>query len=278
MFRRKTRLLLDNHTLDHLTVMTAQRPKFQQVQHQFTQHMRDPENNPSFADIEARRMKVYSDLLFNNVKSFLENSFPVLSGIIDAERWQEIVRDYFKRHQARTPLFPKMPQEFVHYLADEFEPDTQDYPFMQELAHYEWLELEALLDAQDIATVSVDEGLDPFDGQPILNPLARPQAYAFPVHKISKTYLPDEAPAEPTYLIVYRDRSDEVGFMEINPITARLVELIASKTGYTGRQMLEQIATELAHPQPQTVIDGGKEILAQLLAKDVLLGAVAVSR
>lgn len=258
--------------------MTAQRPKFQQVQHQFTQHMRDPENNPSFAEIEARRMKVYSDLLFNNVKSFLENSFPVLSGIIEPGRWQEIVRNYFKHHQARTPLFPKMPQEFVHYLVDEFEPGAQDYPFMQELAHYEWLELEALLDAQDIETVSVDEGLDPLDGQPVLNPLARPHAYAYPVHKISKNYLPDEAPGGPTYLIVYRDRNDEVGFMEINSITARLVELIASNKGCTGRQMLEKIAAELGHSQPQTVINGGKEILAQLLEKDVLLGAVAISR
>ena len=238
--------------------------------------MRDPASNPGFADIEARRMKVYADLLFNNVKNFLENSFPVLSSILDEYRWQSICRDYFMRHQARTPLFPKMPQEFVRYLTDEFEPIDGDYPFMQELAHYEWLELETLLDEQNIDAVEVNANVDPLDGRPVLNPLARPQAYAYPVHKISQNYLPVAAPDAPTYLIVYRDRQDKVGFMEINPISARLVELITKQTNLSGRQILQQIAKELGHSDPQAVIRGGTEILTELLHKDVLLGAIKV--
>lgn len=257
--------------------MATQRPKFQQVQYQFTQHMRDPEQNPGFSDIEARRMKVYSDLLFNNVKSFLENSFPVLASIMEESRWRDICRDYFKHHRARTPLFPKMPQEFLHYLSEEFEPLEQDFPFLNELAHYEWLELETLLDVQNIDDVHVDEGLGPLDGHPILNPLARPQAYAFPVHKISKDFLPEAPSDNPTYLLVYRDKQDKVGFMELNPITARLLELISKQSDLSGRQILEQIALETGHPQPQTIIDGGAQILAELVEKDVVLGAVKLA-
>lgn len=252
-------------------------PKFQQVQYQFTRHMRDPENNPAFDEIESRRIKVYADLLFNNVQGFLANSFPVLRSLMTEEDWLLMVRDYFKRHQARTPLFPKMPQEFLHYLADEFRPTEDTLPFIQELAHYEWLELETLLDGQEIEDIRVDAKQDILEGAPILNPLARPQAYQFPVHRISKDYMPAEPPETPTYLVVYRDRSDDVGFMEINPTTGRLIELIlGSEMKKTGRELLEQISLEMGHNNPDVVVAGGLSIMQELLEKDVLLGAVAV--
>ncbi|MEM7467889.1 MAG: putative DNA-binding domain-containing protein [Pseudomonadota bacterium] len=258
--------------------MTTERPKFQQVQYQFTRHMRDPDHNPAFDEIEPRRMKVYADLLFNNVKSFLENSFPVLAGIIDEERWTEICRDYFKRHQARTPLFPKMPQEFLHYLADEFEPTETDFVFLQELAHYEWLELETLLDEREIEAVQVDAEISLLAGSPVLNPTARPQAYQFPVHRISKDYLPKDATSSPTYIVVYRDREDKVGFLELNPITARLIELMSRDEPESGQSMLEQIASEMGHANPEVVINGGLEIMQQLVDKAVLLGAKEITK
>lgn len=251
--------------------------KFQQIQYQFTRHMRDPENNPAFEDIEARRIKVYADLLFNNVQGFLANSFPVLRTLLDEHEWLAITRDYFKRHEARTPLFPKMPQEFLHYLAEEYQATENTLPFIQELAHYEWLELETLLDGHEIDEVHVDSGVDVLEGVPVLSPLARPQAYQYPVHRISKDFIPDAPSADPTYLVVYRDRSDEVGFMVLNPITARLIELISTPNQpQSGRQLLRQISVELGHEDPAVVIAGGAEIMSELLEKDVLLGAVVL--
>ena len=76
-----------------------------------------------------------------------------------------------------------------------------------------------------------------------------------------------------TALLVYRDRHDEIGFMEINPVTAHLIQKIQLHPGMTGTEILEQIAGELNHPNPDVVINGGKEILEQLRAADILLGA-----
>lgn len=249
-------------------------PKFQQVQYQFTRHMRDPDNNPGFDDIEARRIKVYSDLLFNNVEGFLANSFPVLKSVIDDERWRQIVREYFKNHHARTPLFPKMPQEFLHYLSSQYEPAAGDPAFIHELAHYEWLELETLLDGQEITDQTVDDDANVLDDVPVLSALARAHGYQFPVHRISKDFIPQEPPGEPTFLVVYRDRQDKVGFMVLNPTTARLIELIASQQKpCSGRELLQQIAAEMGHTNPEIVISGGLQIMQELLDKDVLLGA-----
>ncbi len=114
---------------------------FTDIQYAFARHIRDPENQPAPADVEDRRMGIYRDLFYRNVESFLANSFPVLRKIIPDEQWHDMIRDYFSRHRARTPLFPKMPTEFLQYLEHERSGHSDDYPFLLELEHYEWLEV-----------------------------------------------------------------------------------------------------------------------------------------
>jgi hypothetical protein len=73
-------------------------------------------------------------------------------------------------------------------------------------------------------------------------------------------------------LLVYRRKNDEVGFLELNPVSARLVECIQGNNNKTGLQLLEGIAQELRHPDPQVVINGGIEIMCDMHDKDILLG------
>ena len=57
--------------------------------------------------------------------------------------------------------------------------------------------------------------------------------------------------------------------MEINAITSRLIELLISDTR-SGRQVLEQIASEIAHPNPQLMIEFGATILLDLKNQGVI--------
>ncbi|MFT5132626.1 MAG: hypothetical protein ACI9SC_001093 [Gammaproteobacteria bacterium] len=254
----------------------AKPTSFKDIQYQFTAHIRDPENCSPPADIEDRRMQIYRDLLFNNVEDFLANSFPVLRKIMPKPGWHALIRDYFKIHQARTPLFPKMSQEFLQYLDQERELQSDDFPFMKELAHYEWLELAIFIDSRDLNMSGIDASGDLLRGIPLLSPLAWPFAYQYPVHKISPDYLPIEAPTQATYLVVYRGHDDEVGFLELNPVSARLIEHLQADLSQSGQQILEDIASELQHPDPQVVIDGGFAILQSMREKDIILGTQIV--
>ena len=83
---------------------------------------------------------------------------------------------------------------------------------------------------------------------------------------------------QPTWLVVYRDRDDEVGFMEINPVTKRLLEGLEANSGATGRELLTAIAAEMSHPQPEVVISGGLDILENLRNKDIVPGTRTVDR
>ncbi len=245
---------------------------FRALQYEFTAHIRDPSRNPAPAGIEDRRLAIYRELLYNNVEGFMATSFPVLRSILPDSRWHAMIRAYFADHRARTPYFPKLAREFLHYLADK-DADADEPPFLRELAHYEWLEIETMMDKREIDDEPVDATIGCLDGMPVLNPIARVQSYAYPVHRIGPDFQPQEPPAQPTYLVVYRDRNDDVRFMELNPMTARLIELIANAALESGRAMLAQIAAELNHPDPAVVMAGGDQILQELHTRGVLIGA-----
>jgi len=210
---------------------------FKDVQYAFTRHMRDPENNPAPEGIEDRRIGVYRELVYNNIEGFIANSFPVLRKITPDDRWHEMLRDYVCNHQAHTPLFPRMPLEFIQYLKDERHRHPQDPDFLLELATYEWAEIAISLDTREIEMDGIDVEGDLLTGVPVLNPLIMPQTYQYPVHRISPDYLPDAPPEDPTYLLVYRRKDDEVGFLELNTVSARLIECMQANDDKTGLQL-----------------------------------------
>ena len=108
----------------------------------------------------------------------------------------------------------------------------------------------------------------------MLNPLARSQTYAYPVHRIGPDYQPDTEPAEPTHLVVFRERADGVAFAQLTPVTARLVEMIqANPQGRSGDALLRQLGNEIQHPEPASLLEFGREILRDLQQRELLLGA-----
>ncbi len=251
----------------------AETPQFKQIQYEFAAHIRNPEKYAIPENIEPRRMKIYSDLFFNNVENFMANTYPVLKRIMPEQQWLKLMRDYFEKHQAHTPLFPEMPREFIKYLENEYQ-GNKTMPFINELAHYEWVELALSISDQDedINWDEIDQNGNLLENTPILSPLAWPLLYHYPVHRISEDYIPQEPLQQPVHLLVYRDFSDEVHFMELNPVTAMLIAIIKQQPAETGQQILEHIAEQLQHPQPDIVITAGLQILEDLKTRNVILG------
>jgi hypothetical protein len=247
-------------------------PDFQRRQLEFAAYIRDPAQQPCPPDVEPRRMEVYSELFFNNIEDFLSSTFPVLARILGDERWFATMRDFYARHRATTPLFPALPGEFVRYLDETRTPQDYDPPFLVELAHYEWMELVA---AQSDATLDpgeINADGDLLEETPVVSPLAWVLGYDYPVHRIGPDYQP-EAPGEtPTWLLVYRDGVDEVRFVEINAVTARLLQLLDGNEGLSGNEALERLASELNHPEPEAVQKHGHTILTDLHEQGIVPG------
>ncbi len=244
------------------------RVDFKSKQNEFAAYIRDPENNPVPADVKERRMSMYRELFFNNIEGFLSGNFPVIRKILNDRQWFALVQDFFAKHPCQSPHFSQIPEEFLDYLQNERD-SSDDFPFMLELAHYEWVEMALSIAKEDV--VACNQDLDNLLNRNIaLSPLAWPLAYQYPVHKIAPVFLPLEAPEQPTFLIVYRNSEDDVNFIEITPITYRLLEIIQEHEKLLVEDCLKQVAKESSHPDPELIIAGGLQILKELAGKTII--------
>jgi hypothetical protein len=217
-------------------------------------------------------MAIYRRLFFNNINSLLAANFPVLRTLHDDDGWRSLTRDFYANYRCQTPLFPEVAREFLRYLQDYRGECDGDPPFMLELAHYEWVELALSLDEHELDQVAADPAGDLLSGRPVLSPLAWALSYRFPVHLVKPDYQPSEAPAAPTHILVYRNRSDDVKFMQLNDVTRLLLHQLKESPQLTGSQHLERIAGAIGHPDPSKVGAAGATVLQDLHKRDIVLG------
>lgn len=220
--------------------MTEVRQTLHQQQQALTRYLRDPEQCPAPAGMDVARAQVYRDLIFENMRSLLSGTFPVLVSVLGQDKWRACVRRFLREHRCVTPRFGEIAQEFVGYLAAHPSPD---WPlFVAELAHYEWVEM-VLLQAEAEPLSSHDEA-SLLDSPLRVSPLAWPLAYQWPVHRLAPNYQPSTPPAEPTLLLVRRTPGFEVRFSELSLLAWRLLQRIEEYPGLAGREQLRALAQE----------------------------------
>jgi uncharacterized protein len=240
---------------------------FQQTQLELTRHLRAPDTNPAPSGVEERRLAIYRDLIFNNIEGFISSAFPVLRSLYSSAQWNKLIRDFMRVHPCQTPYFLQISQEFLYYLNQEREAQATDLPFIAELAHYEWVEL-----ALDIAEESIAPAQafpqSPLDLHPRISPLVLGLHYQYPVERISAQFQP-QAP-EPSALLVYRNRADQVKFMRANPLTLRFVYLLQQPELGTLGAIFDQLAIELQHPEPANFLQQGLNMAQELFYLDII--------
>lgn len=244
-------------------------PGFQRAQRDFTAYLRDPLRNPAPADIEPRRLQVYRELIYNNIEGFIAGAFPVLRSLITDADWRVIVETFVARHRSHSPYFLAISEEFLVFLSEDSSCLPGNLPFALELAHYEWIEL-ALDISSETLPAAVASERDPLTAPLSLSPLAQLLCYQYPVHKISPSFRPSEAPVQPTCLVAYRNSRDEVKFLETNAVTLRLLELLHDHE-MTAEQVLRKLAAELQRSDIVSIFSYGNQIITELFECEILV-------
>ena len=162
----------------------AEHGNFQDKQYAFAAHIRDPINQPAPEGIENRRMAIYRNLFFNNLRSLLSKTFPVIRKIHSDEHWDRFIRQFMQNHQAKTPYFLELPEEFLNFLGNGYEHQADDFPFLNELAHYEYIELALSISTETNNLNGIDPDGDLLRNIPVKSVLTWPYAYQYAVHRI----------------------------------------------------------------------------------------------
>jgi hypothetical protein len=102
----------------------------------------------------------------------------------------------------------------------------------------------------------------------VLNPTHVEAAYEWPVHSIDTDHRPDDM--QSTYVSVLRDAQDELHVLESSVFRGQLLDLL--REGQTGEQAFMVLAMWLSHPEPETFVREGAEVMAQLKREGVVLG------
>ncbi|WP_347987988.1 putative DNA-binding domain-containing protein [Methylomonas sp. AM2-LC] len=247
---------------------------FKSKQAEFAAYIRDPLKNVPPADVHPQRMVMYHELFFNNFDSFLSSNFPVIRTLFDDSQWQALSSDFFATHRCKTPYFAEFAEEFISYLQNR--PPVEGYPFLLELAHYEWVEM-ALSIAEAEPRLADSTFIENLSTQALaLSPLAWPLAYQYPVQQISTQYLPLTPPDFPTYLLVYRDQDYNVHFVQITPLTYRLLDILEQQPGSSAMQCINSLSAEIQQFDADTLSREGLKIFQDMLLKGIVIPADGV--
>lgn len=243
--------------------MNAPLRSLQQFQMAFGRRCRDPRAARP-PGVSARRMAVYEALLFNNITGFLDTCFPLCRELIGGARWRHLNRAFFRDWRSHTPIFREIPHEFLRYLKSARQPLPA---WFRELAHYEWVELAVGTSAASCPSHNVDGDL--MQGRPLVNPTLLNLAYDWPVHRIGPGWRPRKPAA--THLLVFRNRDDEVRFVEANATTAQLVARLV-ESDISGALAIERFAGELDEKSAAAVRHHGPAILDGLRHQGAISG------
>ena len=206
-------------------------PRFQQVQREFAAHIRHPLRNSAPADVDPRRMKVYVDLFYRNIESFLSNCFITAHEILGDEKWHAVVRDFIHRHHSESPFFLDIAQEFLEFISKDRD-GMDDPPFLTELCHFEWVKQDLRYRPEELPPRDSAVRLPESTIQ--ISPLARPLSYEWPVHEIDSRFQPDSKPVERTWLVLYRDRQYDVHMITTSMGTHRLLALVSEPKPFSS--------------------------------------------
>lgn len=242
---------------------------FQQVQQHFTQWLRHPGSAPAPTGIEPRRLAIYRELLFNNVMTFVEGTFPVALALLPAPLAARLKSGFFADFECHSPFFYDISLHFREYVESLDWPELAAYPWLTELLHFEWMELAA--DIAEDPNPSADPrtalaaGDFPAGPGQILRLAAPvwPLAYQWRVHAWSDTTDPATLQPSPVCLLAWRDPQDEVRVLEVEPLAAWLIETIRNDNdGLT----LQGLADHLAAATPGLATEQALAACARILA------------
>ena len=217
---------------------------FQRTQLAFTEYLRGITNGNTTEERKPRQQEIYRDLVYKNINQCVSDVFPITKSIISESDWEATIREFIRVHPSQTPYFLEICQEFLAYFVNTRKLQHTDHPFIIELMHFEWIQL--AVDIVDINFPEIVFNTTPNKRSPWkASPLVAGLTYSYPVHLIDEEYLPEKPTAQPTHLLVYRNRNDQLKTSETDYLGLRIIQLLQSHENITYLQILQFLSDEL---------------------------------
>jgi uncharacterized protein len=208
------------------------------------------------SQIDPKGVKLYSSLISWGQKDLMRSVYPGCARLL-GDKWIDYLEKYLEVYPPRYYNLNQCSKHFPEFLEKHAEAAVRKYPYIVELAHYEWLELELMESA-------LHGQLEPFElpGQPaqfasfmpVLNPVAKLVSYCYPIAEIvehlqNECCLPKDVQPQDCYMLVVRcPQTQRCRFLELQKSAASLLNL-GLKQPMSYQQWLA-LAVELSAGSP----------------------------
>lgn len=187
-----------------------------------------------------QRIAIYKDLVSGTLSNVMLKIYPTIYKLLKSN-WQKIISLYIENFPPRSPILFKIGEHFPEFLSHKKDIQKK-YPFIHELALYEWLEVDLLEREEKNHTPK---------GGFKLNPVHEICGLEYPIPYIAQklkhhnniNYLNriSKIKKNQTNLFAYRDPKDlSVRFFELSDATLQFIELI--KMGFKKEIIIKTIA------------------------------------
>jgi hypothetical protein len=232
------------------------------------------------AEIDKDGVRLYAELLNLGQQDLMENVFPGCAKLI-GDRWSDEVNNYLERFPPTHYNLNRAAEKFPEYLLKFGDRYLRKYPFIAELADYEWLELELLEHPGQVKTFPYQPLTDAaqFEQQrPVVNPVLAVRRYKYPITEIVEHLeddccLPKDVEPKITQVAVYREpETHDCRFFELGQMAARVIEAAQEKpTAY--KDLIALAVSTSGGMDPQQCVLQCLEMIEKLQEVKLLVGS-----
>lgn len=159
------------------------------------------------------RLLLYRDLARNALEDPLPDCFPITHGLLEeAELWDDCVDAFLASRTIQSAYYRDVNPAFVAWLAESAW-GQERWPFLLQLAHFEYIEVEILRWPDEPSATDLRPGPDA-ESRVVFDGATRNLAYAFRVHEATQD--DPEPSAGETFLLGYRDAEGDFAYSELS--------------------------------------------------------------
>ncbi len=230
--------------------------------------------------LDEKGIRLYAELLRIGHQDLMASVFPGCASLI-GDQWPQTVDDYLEHYPPDHYNLNRAAQRFPQYLAAFGERFLRRYPFLVELADYEWLELELIEHPGVVMTCPHQPLASPEQFErwrPVVNPVLVVRRYRYPITGIVEQLaeglaLPDDLAPAPATVIVYRDPDNDCRFLEVTEMTCRTVELARSGR-HSYKDLIASALSEIHGADPQECVVEFMEMVEKLQSLKLFVGSL----
>lgn len=216
--------------------------------------------------IKEKGIRYYRELIFNIAWDTITNAYPILTDFLGNEPMRSLVNNFYTQHRCQTYQVWRMPEEFKDFVIQNETALIEKYPFIPDLLHFEWIEIEVFMMPDETFPEHHKNG-NILKDKLVLNPEIKILALQYPVHLFHPSKITEKEKGQYFVLVHRHPESKEVVFTNLNALGVKII-LHLNEESLSINDMEQKIA-----PQSSLQIkDQIKQFVRECLNSQIIIG------